>query len=95
MTTCCEKCGNADNFDWQEIQKGKPWLVKCLECGHSWTEEPEKQEPPNHNTDNRTCGHCEYFRYQEDNKPLYWDCGRYDWPTHYSWVCDSWQERRG
>ena len=34
----CDKCGNADNFDWEEIQKGKPWLVKCLDCGHSWTE---------------------------------------------------------
>ena len=40
----CEKCGNADNFDWEEIQKGKPWLVKCLECGHSWTETPEKRK---------------------------------------------------
>lgn len=38
----CPKCGNADNFEWEEIQKNKPWLIKCLECGHSWIEGEEE-----------------------------------------------------
>ena len=88
MVSCCEKCGNADNFEWEEIQKDKPWLIKCLDCGHSWT---ESKQPPNHNMNNRVCGDCIYFRYRENNPPSYWDCGLYDWPTHHNWVCDSWK----
>lgn len=41
IVNCCPKCGNADNFDWEEIQIGKPWLIKCLDCGHSWAEKED------------------------------------------------------
>jgi uncharacterized Zn finger protein len=43
MTKYCPKCGNADNFAWEEIQRGKPWLIICRECGHSWPEGSEEE----------------------------------------------------
>ncbi len=29
----CPSCGAKHNFDMKEIQKGKPWRVKCATCG--------------------------------------------------------------
>ncbi len=34
----CPKCGEKHNFDMKEIQKGKPWRVKCARCGFNDSE---------------------------------------------------------
>lgn len=34
----CPKCGEKHNFDMKEIQKGKPWMVKCATCGFNGSE---------------------------------------------------------